>query len=56
MKDDDDFPCVNEEYGLECEYPFCDCEAKFYEDQDGIIELPELFDMAEYDFGEEDDE
>ena len=42
----DDFPCVNEEYGLECEYPFCDCEGEYYEDK--IEELPELFEHAEW--------
>jgi hypothetical protein len=47
---------LNDDYGLECEYPFCDCEARFYEGADEIMELPELFDMAEYDFGEDEEE
>ncbi len=41
MKDSDDFPCVNEEYGLDCEYPFCNCESDYYDDK--LQELPEIF-------------
>jgi len=37
----DEFPCVNEDYGLECEYPFCNCEGDFYEDK--VEDLTELF-------------
>jgi len=48
MKDNDDFPCLNEEYGLDCEYPFCNCEAEYYENDEDRAELPELFDRAEY--------
>jgi hypothetical protein len=38
-----DFPCLNELYGVECEYPFCSCEAEEYENDDRIRELPEIF-------------
>ena len=46
MTDNEDFPCQNEEYGVECEFPFCSCEADYYDFE--TDELPELFDRAEY--------
>lgn len=42
---DSDFPCLNEEYGLECEYPFCNCESEYYDDK--LQELPEIFERGE---------
>lgn len=45
MNDNEDFPCLNEEAGLECEYPFCDCEAEYYDEQ--LQELPEIFEQNE---------
>ena len=38
--DSDDFPCLNEEQGAECDYPFCDCEVVWIEEN---YELPSLF-------------
>ena len=40
MTDSDDFPCMNEEAGAECDYPYCDCEAIWIEEN---FELPSLF-------------
>jgi hypothetical protein len=36
-----DFPCLNEEEGAECEYPFCDCEADYLSSY--LEELPDIF-------------
>lgn len=50
-----EWPCLNEADGLECEYPFCECESLHYADY--LKELPELFDegdvIFEADFDEE---
>ena len=53
-----DFPCLNEEYGLECEYPFCDCELMHYEGEEVIAAFPEVAEdeEAEFDFLEDFDE
>jgi len=42
---DFDWPCLNEEDGLDCEYPFCQCEAMKYSEY--LKELPDIFDDEE---------
>jgi hypothetical protein len=39
---DNDFPCLNEDYGLECEYPFCSCEEEYYAD-DEVEDVVDFF-------------
>jgi len=40
MNDNDDLPCLSEEAGAECDYPYCTCEAVWIEEN---FELPSLF-------------
>ena len=36
-----DFPCLNEQEGAECDYPFCDCESEYLASY--LEELPDIF-------------
>ena len=53
QSDSDDFPCLNEERGAECDYPFCDCEVVWIEEN---YELPELFEEREGEWPMEEDD
>jgi len=43
---DFDWPCLNEADGLDCEYPFCQCESLRYSEY--FKELPDIFEEPEF--------
>lgn len=52
MSDKEGFPCVNEQFNMDCEYPFCNCEAEYYED-DEVEDLVDLFEHADMEWRED---
>ena len=48
---DSDFPCLNEDYGVECEFPFCNCEEEYYA-EDEVEDVLDFFGHREMEWPE----